>query len=327
MYSILAYATRFKQLFAVVLGAIGLLQLFSSTAAAQPYPNKPITVSVGYAPGGGLDSFCRMVMIAMSERMGQPMVVQNRPGADGHIGLSAVGKAAPDGYTLSCVPHSMTQSVHMKPLDINIFKDLAPVSLLVTWNWTLLVRPDLPVKNLQEFVASSTTRPTPYNFGTSGAAARLTAALLQNRSGAKLMVVPFTGTSPSLVAMMGGHVDASFAAYTEVAEFVKTGRLRALAVLAGQRISAAPDVPAITEFYPGFDPSAWYGLVGPGAMPKAIVDKLNSEFNAVLNEPGMSQKLSDRGWYPKTSTPQQFGELIRSDHERYGQVVKQYDIK
>lgn len=307
------------------LASIGLLA--GATAAAQTYPTRPITVIVGYAPGGGLDSFCRMMSTAVSARLGQPLVVQNRPGADGNIGLTAVAQAAPDGYTLSCVPHSMTQAVHMRPIDINILKDLAPVARLVTWHWNFLVRADNPAKTWPEFVAYAKAKAGQATFGTSGASARLTVALLEQKAGVSILPVPYTGTGPTVTALLGGHIDATVAAVAESLQHVRTGNIRALAVLAPERVSMAPDLPAIGEYYPGFDPSAWYGVVAPAATPKPIIDRLHAEFIGAVNDPAFRKQLTDRGWYPRPGTPQQFGELIRSDYERYGPLIKQFNIK
>ena len=302
------------------------LSCFSPQASAQPYPSKPISVIVGYPPGGGMDTFCRLVTAAVSSRLGQPMVVQNRPGVEGHLALTALARSAPDGYTISCVPHSMTQSPHMSPITIDVLKDLAPVARLAKWQFTLVVRGDHPAKTLPQFIALVKSKPGEISIGTAGAATRLTTALLEGSAGIKLLSVPFPGTAAVQTALLGGHVDAAvgdttFATLRAVGD---TGQpVRPLAVMADKRDPAVPNVPAISEFFPGLDPAAWYGIVAPSGTPSAIIDRLNAEFGAVVNALPLKEQLAARGWHVDTTTPQEFADLIRTDFNRYGVAVKE----
>jgi tripartite-type tricarboxylate transporter receptor subunit TctC len=319
----------FRHLFIALAAGLAL-----STAAvqAQPqpaYPSKPITVIVGYPPGGGMDSFCRQVTALVSVRLGQPMVVQNRPGADGNIGLTAVARSAPDGYTLSCVPHSMTQSPHTAALPIDILKDLTPIAMLTRWQFTLFVRADHPAKTLNELIAMAKARTGEVSHGTAGAASRLTAALLESRAGIRFMIVPFPGTAPVQTALVGGHIDSTMGDTTFAVLKAPDGqpaRVRALVVMASKRDPGLPGVPAITEIYPDLDPAAWYGLIGPGGMPADVVERVNAEFNAVMNSSPLRQKFAERGWHSSTGSAAEFAKTVRDDYARYGAVIKEFGI-
>lgn len=308
----------------IFLALLGLTA--SAVVNAQAYPARTVNVIVGYPAGGGMDTFCRMVATAVSSRTGQPFVVQNRPGAEGHIGLTTVARATPDGYTISCVPHSMTQSPHMTPIGIDVQKDLAPVAKLARWQFALVARTEGGINSLTDFIAAAKAKPGTISVGTAGAATRLANALLEQRAEIKLLTVPFPGTSSVQTALLGGHVSAAVADTTiaKMATQQSAGphALKLLAVMSAKRDPAMPDVPAIAEFLPGLDLSAWYGLVAPAGTPAEVISRLNTEFTAAVNSSPLKEQLAAKGWFAETSTADEFEKIVKADYARYGAVVR-----
>lgn len=277
-----------------------------------------------------MDTFCRLVTQQVSQRLGQPLVVLNKPGVEGHLGLTAVARSAPDGYTISCVPHSMTQSPHMSPITIDVLKDLAPIARLARWQFMLVVRGEHPAKTLPDFIALAKEKPGTISVGSAGASTRLATALLEERAGIQTLPVPFPGTAAVQVAILGGHVDAAvgdatFATLRGVGD--AQPRVRPLAVMAAKRDPNVPNVPAISEFFPGLDLAAWYGIVAPAGTPAQIIKRLNAEFTAVVNASPFKEQLAGRGWHADTNSPEEFAAQISADYERYGKAIQQLKLK
>jgi tripartite-type tricarboxylate transporter receptor subunit TctC len=267
----------------------------------------------------------------MSESLGQPVVIENRPGANGNAAAQEVARAAPDGYTLILAADSLiTINPHLySKMPIDTLKDLAPVASLVANQFVLSVNPGLPVKTFQEFIdyAKKANPPLHYGSGGNGSQHQLTMELLKARAGIDLVHVPYKGGAPATTATMSGEVQAMFAG-TSTAPQIKAGRLRALATSGAKRSAAFPELPTIGEFYPGFENSIWLGLFGPAGMPQEVLDKLRAEARKALELPEVRDKLHGAGGLePYVTTPAEFSVLIQRDYKRFGDLIRQIGIK
>ena len=303
---------------------------FCALSAAQ-YPSRTTRIVVTIPPGGAPDVVARVVGAKLAEGLGQPVVIENRPGANGNAAAQEVARAAPDGYTLILAADSLiTINPHLySRMPIDTLKDLAPVASLVSNQFVLSVNPSLPVKNFAEFIeyAKKSNPPLNYASGGNGSQHQLTMELLKARAGINLVHVPYRGGAPATTATMSGEVAAMFAG-TSTAPQIKAGRLRALAVSGAKRSAAFPELPAIAEFYPGFANSIWLGLFGPAGMPDEVIAKLRGELRKVLALPEVREKLNAGGGLePYSSTPEDFMALIRSDYERFGKLIREIGIK
>jgi tripartite-type tricarboxylate transporter receptor subunit TctC len=303
---------------------------FAASAFAQ-YPARPIKIVVTIPPGGAPDIAARIVGQKLSESFGQPVVIENRPGANGNTAAGEVARAPADGYTLLLGADSLiTINPHLyarMPLDT--LKDLAPVATLVANQFVLSVNPSLPVKSFPEFIefARKSNPPLHYASGGNGSQHQLTMELLKARAGIDLVHVPYRGGAPATTATMAGEVAAMFAG-TSSAPQVKAGRLRALATSGSRRSSAFPELPTIAEFYPGFENSIWLGLFGPAGMPEEVLHRLRSETRKALELPEVREKLhASGGLEPFVTSPEEFVALIRRDYERFGKLIKDVGIK
>src|SRR5687768_11534361 len=271
--------------------------LFSALAVAQ-YPSRPVKIVVTIPPGGAPDITARLVGQKMSESMGQPVVVENRPGANGNTAADAVAKAPADGYTLLLAADSLIAiNPHLYArMPIDTLKDLTPIASLVANQFVLSVNPSLPVKSFQEFIdhARKSNPPLNYASGGNGSQHQLTMEMLKARAGINLVHVPYRGGAPATTATMAGEVAAMFAG-TSTAPQIKAGRLRALATSGAKRSSAFPELPTISEFYPGFENSNWLGLFGPAGMPQEALQKLRAEAKKALESPEVKEKLHAAG--------------------------------
>jgi tripartite-type tricarboxylate transporter receptor subunit TctC len=304
--------------------------LFSALAVAQ-YPSRPVKIVVTIPPGGAPDITARLVGQKMSESMGQPVVVENRPGANGNTAADAVAKAPADGYTLLLAADSLIAiNPHLYArMPIDTLKDLTPIASLVANQFVLSVNPSLPVKSFQEFIdhARKSNPPLNYASGGNGSQHQLTMEMLKARAGINLVHVPYRGGAPATTATMAGEVAAMFAG-TSTAPQIKAGRLRALAVSGTKRSSAFPELPTIAEFYPGFENSIWLGLFGPAGLPQETLAKLRSEIRKTLELPEVRDKLHAAGGLePLLTSPEEFTALIRRDHERFGRLIQEVGIK
>jgi tripartite-type tricarboxylate transporter receptor subunit TctC len=311
--------------------AAAALALTAWAGACAQYPSRPIKIVVTIPPGGAPDLAARVIGQKLSEEFGQPVVIENRPGANGNTAAEAVAKSTPDGYTLILAADSLiTINPHLyarMPLDT--LKDLAPVASLVSNQFVLSVNPALPVKTFVEFIdyARKSNPPLNYASGGNGSQHHLTMELLKARAGINLVHVPYRGGAPATTATMAGEVAAMFAG-TSTAPQIRSGRLRALAVSGARRSSAFPELPAIAETYPGFANSIWLGLFGPAGIPDDVLAKLRGEIRRVLAMPEVREKLNAGGGLePYSTTPEEFSALIRNDYERFGKLIRDIGIK
>ena len=303
--------------------------LFSALAAAQ-YPARPITIIVPIPPGGAPDIAARVIGQKLSENIGQPVVIDNKVGANGNIANDLVAKSAPDGYTLGLLADSqITVNPHLYKMPIDTLRDLAPVATVAANQFVLTVNPSLPVRTFPEFIeyARKANPPLPYASGGNGSQHHLTMEMLKQRAGINLLHVPFKGGAPAAAATVAGDTAAVWSGSSNAAQ-IKAGRLRPLAVSGAQRSAQYPELPTIGEFYPGFESSIWLGLFGPASIPEPVLARLRAEIRKVLESPDVKQKMNAAGGLdPYLTTPEEFAALIRRDYEKYAKVVKDIGIK
>jgi len=304
--------------------------LVSLHAWAQ-YPVRPIKLIVPIPPGGAPDISARVVGQRLAELVGQPVVVENRPGSNGNIAMDLVAKSQPDGYTLGLLADSMiTINPHLyKEMQTDPLKDLAPVASVVSNQWVLSVNPSVPAKNFKEFIeyARSANPRLAYASGGNGSIHQLAMEMLKQRAGIDLVHVPYKGGSPATTATVAGEVAAMFSG-TSSAPQIKAGRLRALAVTGHHRSDVFPDLPTIAEFYPGYEVTIWLGLFAAAGTPEPVLTGLHTEVNKLLAEEETRKKLNAAGGLePYISTPAEFADLIRRDYDKYGKVVKAVGVK
>ena len=302
-----------------------------STASWSQYPSRPIKLIVPIPPGGAPDISARVVGQRLAELVGQPVVVENRPGSNGNIAMDLLAKSPPDGYTLALLADSMiTINPHLyKTMPVDPLKDLAPVASVVSNQWVLSVNPSVPVKSFQEFIdyARRANPPLAYASGGNGSIHQLAMEMLKQRAGIKLVHVPYKGGAPAATATVAGEVAAMFSGTSSAAQ-IRSGRLRALAVTGSHRSDLFPDLPTISEFYPGYEVTIWLGLFAAAGTPGPVVASLHGEVNKVLAEKETRSKLHAAGGLePYISTVADFEALIRRDYDKYGKVVKQVGVK
>jgi tripartite-type tricarboxylate transporter receptor subunit TctC len=303
--------------------------LFSALAAAQ-YPARAITILVPIPPGGAPDIAARVIGQKLSEHVGQPVVIDNRVGANGNIASDLVAKSAPDGYTLGLLADSqIVINPHLYKMPFDALRDLAPVSTVAANQFVLTVNPSLPVRTFPEFIeyARKSNPPLPYASGGNGSQHHLTMEMLKQRAGINLLHVPFKGGSPAAAATVAGDTMAVWSGSSNAPQ-IKAGRLRPLAVSGAQRSAQYPELPTIAEFYPGFETTIWLGIFGPAGMPEPTLARLRTELRRVLESPDVKQKMNAAGGLdPYLTTPEEFAALIRRDHEKYAKAVKDFGIK
>jgi tripartite-type tricarboxylate transporter receptor subunit TctC len=308
-----------------------LAAVFAAGTAFAQYPSRTVRIVVTIPPGGAPDIAARIVGQKLTESLGQPVVVENRPGANGNTAAAEVARAMPDGYTLILAADSLIAiNPHLySRMPLDTLKDLAPVASLVANQFVLSVNPSLPVHSLAEFVDYARKAKPPLNYasGGNGSQHQLTMELLKSRAGIDLVHVPYRGGAPATTATMAGEVQAMFAG-TSTAPQIRAGRLRALATSGAKRSSAFPDLPTIAESYPGFENSIWLGLFGPAGLPDEVLLKLRNEIGKALQTADVRTRLHDAGGLePFATTPDEFAALIRRDYERYGKLIREVGIK
>ena len=304
----------------------------AAPALAQPYPAKPIRIIAAQSAGGGTDLFARMLGQKMTEAWKQTVVVENRPGAGGTIGNEVTARAAPDGYTLllatagqMVINQSLYPDAGHDPI-----RDLAPIALFATSPLMLVVHPSVPAHSVGELVALAKSAPNRLNHGSGGGGspAHLAAELLKAMTGTKMTHVPFKGVAPSVLAVIAGQIDLTFASIAAVLPQVKAGRLRALAVSTPRRSPIVPEVPTVAEAgVPGYEVTPWFGLFGPAALPKDIVARLHAEVTRILALPDVRERLANDGAEPGSLTIDEFSAFIRADAARWAKVIKTAGIK
>jgi tripartite-type tricarboxylate transporter receptor subunit TctC len=305
--------------------------LFSTSVLAQNYPSRAITIIVPIPPGGAPDIAARVIAQKLSENVGQPVVVENRAGANGNIANELVARAAPDGYTLGLLADSqITINPHLyKKMPIDTLRDLAPVTPVAVNQFVLTVNPSLPVKTFAEFIeyAKKANPPLAYASGGSGSQHHLTMEMLKQRAGIKLLHVPYKGGAPAATATVAGETAAVWSGSSNAPQ-IKAGRLRPLAVSGPHRSPQYPDLPTLGEFYPGLENSIWLGLFGPAGIPQETLAKLRAELKRVLEAPDVKQKLNAAGGLdPYVASPDEFAALIKRDYAKFGRLVKDIGLK
>jgi tripartite-type tricarboxylate transporter receptor subunit TctC len=303
-----------------------------ASAAQSTYPTKPIRVIVGFAPGGGTDIATRTLGGKLAESLGQPIVVDNRPGAGGQIGNALAASAAPDGYTLLMTangPHAIAPSLYPS-VGYDIFKDYAAISLVNTNPYVLVVHPSVPAASVKEFVAWLNAHPGKANFSSAGngTPAHLAGELFKSMANVTMAHVPYKGAAPALAGLIAGEVNVLFSEMLTVVPQLKSGKLRALAVTTAARSSFLPDLPTVAESgIKGYDVSVWYGLLAPAGTPKPIVGRLNTEVVRAVATPDLKERFAKMGSTAASSTPGEFDALIKRDYERWNRVIKNAGIK
>jgi tripartite-type tricarboxylate transporter receptor subunit TctC len=302
----------------------------SQSAFAFDYPTKPVRLIVGVAPGGANDTVARLVAQALSARLSQPVVVENRPGAGGNIGLEAVVNAPPDGYTILFTTSANALSVAFyDKATVNFARDIAPVTSLVRGPLIMEVNPSFPAKTIPEFIAYAKANPGKINMASAGIGntTHVAGELFMMLTGTKFTHVPYRGGAPAVADLIGGQVQLYFDGISASLDHVRSGRLRALGVTTAERADVLPDVPAIAEFVPGYEANGWYGIGVPKNVPAEIVDKLNREINAGLADPKLKTRLADIGYATTGSSPAEFGSMIAREIDKWAKVLKFAGIK
>jgi tripartite-type tricarboxylate transporter receptor subunit TctC len=294
-------------------------------ASAQAYPARPLRWIVGFAPGGSTDILARVVGQWLSERLGQPIVIENRPGAGSNVATEMVVNAPPDGYTLLMISpaHAVNATLYDK-LGYNLIRDIAPVAGLTREANVMVVNPAFPAKSVREFIAYAKANPDKINMASSGngTSVHVAGELFKMMAGIGMTHVPYRGAGPAVTDLMGGQVQVMFAAMPSAIEHVRAGKLGALAVTTATRSPALLDVPTVGEFLPGYEASSWYGVGVPRNTPADIVVRLNREINAGLADPKLETRLGDMGGTMLAGSPADFGRLIAEETEKWAKVVK-----
>jgi len=306
-------------------GALAAVLALAGPASAQDYPTRPIRLMVPFTPGGGTDLLARIVAQKMSEGLGQPIVVDNRPGANTLIATEALVRAAPDGYTLLMQTNNLAANptLYRGKISFDTVKDIAPVSLVAGNPHVLVVNPSVPATNLKEYIALAKAKPGTISFASAGSGTvnHLSGELLKMLAGIDILHVPYKGSGSVMPDLLGGQVNSLFAAMPTVTGYIKEGKLRAIAVTTPKRFKGLPDVPTIAEQgYPGYDFSSWFGIIAPAGTPKPVIDRLQREVVKALKDPGVQERLHDYEIFG--STPEEFGAFIRADIEKQAKLIK-----
>jgi tripartite-type tricarboxylate transporter receptor subunit TctC len=310
--------------------AAAAFPVVSRIALALDYPTRPVHIIVGFAAGGPNDISARLIGQWLSQRLGQHFIVENRPGAGSNLGTELVVHAPPDGYTLLLVPAPAAINAALyHNLTFNFIRDIAPVAGIMREPMVMVVNPSVPAKTVPEFIAYAKANPGKINIATAGngTVPHVAGELFQFMTGVDLVGVGYRGGGPALVDLLGGQVQVMFEGTLSVLQYVKAGKLRALAVTSATRSAALPDVPALGEFVPGYEATAWFGIGAPKNAPAEMVEKLNREINAGLADPKVKGQLSGLGGTPMPMSPQEFGAFIASETEKWAKVVKFANIK
>jgi len=297
----------------------------SRFAWAQAYPSRPVRLIAPFAPGGSSDIIARLIGQWLSERLGQQFVIDNRPGGGGNIGTEAVVRASPDGYTLLLVgSYNAVNATLYAKLNFNLIRDIAPVASVIRGAYVMVVNPSVPAKTVAEFIAYAKANPGKLTMASSGIGTppHVIGELFKMMGGVNLVHVPYRGSGPALIDLLAGQVQVSFPSMTSSIEYVRAGKLRALAVTTATRSDALQDIPTVGEFVAGYEASAWYGIGAPRNTPVEVIDKLNKEINAGLGDPKIKARLADLGNAPLALSPADFGKLIAEETEKWGKVVK-----
>jgi tripartite-type tricarboxylate transporter receptor subunit TctC len=307
-----------------------VLPAISRIARAQAYPSRPVRLVVGYAAGGGTDIAARLIGQWLSERLGQQFVIENRPGAGSNVGTEVVLRAAPDGYTLlvATAANAVNATLYDN-LNFNFIRDIAPVAAAIGVPNVMVVNPALPASTVPEFIAYAKAHPDKINMasGGTGGPDHMAGELFKITAGVDLIHVPYRGLAPALTDLLGGQVQVIFSSLPAAIEYIRAGKLRAIAVTTAKRSQALPEIPTVGDYFPGFDGSQWYGVAAPRNTPVEIIERLNKEINLALADPKARARLADIGAESMSMTPAEFGKHIADETEKWGKVVKFTAIK
>jgi len=312
---------RFLQLSATATAFPSLTRI----ARAQAYPSQPLRWVVGFPPGGGADTVSRIMARWLSERLGQPVVIENKPGASTNISVQAVANAPPDGYTILFIGASAAVNVTLfDNLPFNLLRDIAPVSGLIDFPFVLIVHPSVPARTVAELIAYAKANPGKISMASFGAgsSSHVAGELFKTMAGVNLVHVPYRGSASALTDMISGHVQVMFDVMTSALPHIRSGALRAIAVAGKNRFPGLPDVPVIADTVAGYEANSWCGLGAPRGTPPEIIDRLNREINAGLKNPAIIEQLAKVSTTPIIFTPAEFGAFMASEVEKWGKVIK-----
>lgn len=309
--------------------ALGLA-LATPALSQAAWPEKPITLIVPWAAGGSTDILARVLSEGLTQSLGQPVIVENRSGASGNIGTTFVARAKPDGYTLlvgSMSTHTMNQALYSN-MPFDGVKDFTPIAELALVTNTMVVHPSVPAKNVKEFIAYVKERPDTVAYASAGQGStnHLSAALFEKAAGVKMMHIPYRGGAPAVLDTVAGRTQVLFSAGTQTLPHARTGKLTLLGVTEEQRSPLLPEVPTVGETLPGYELSVWYGAFGPAGMPPELTARLNREINLILKRPEVIKKMGDMGVLLTETTPEQFGQILARDADKYGKLIKELGI-
>jgi tripartite-type tricarboxylate transporter receptor subunit TctC len=319
-----------RRRFLHLVAGLAAVPAVSRIVRAQAYPTRPVRVIVPFAPAGGTDIVARLLGQWLSERLGQPFVIENRPGGASNIGTEAVVRSPPDGYTLLAV--DVTPAINTALYDnlsFNFIRDIAPVASIDRVANVVVVHPSLPTKTIPEFIAYAKANPGKINMASAGTGSgiHVSGELFKMMTGINMVHVPYRGTGPALTDLLGGQVQVMFATMPAAIEYIKAGKLRALAVTTVMRSEALPDIPSASDFVPGYEASTPHGIVAPKNTPQEVIERLNNEINAGLADPKIKARLADLGGTTLTGSPADFGKLIADETDKWGKVIKFAGIK
>src|SRR5512140_2466037 len=315
---------RRRQFLQLAAGAVAL-PAASRFAWAQAYPHQPVRLLLGYPPGGSADITARLAGHWLSERLGQPFIVESRPGAGTNLATEAVVRAAPDGYTLLLVPPAAAINATLyDKLNFNFIRDIEPIAGIIRFPNVVVVNPSLPIKSIPELIAYAKANPGKLNMASSGngSTIHMSGELFKMLTGIDMVHVPYRGGAPALTDLIAGQVHVMFDNIPTSAGHIKSGKLRGLAVTGTERSAILPDLPTVADFLPGYEASAWYGLGAPKHTPGEIIDKINKAMNAVLAEPAAKARFAELGAFLLPGTAADFGKLLADETEKWGKVVK-----
>jgi tripartite-type tricarboxylate transporter receptor subunit TctC len=299
-------------------------------ASALEYPSRPVRIVVGFSAGGSQDPIARLMGQWLSERLGQPFIVENRPGAGSNIAAEAVVRATPDGYTLLLIgPPNVINAILYDKLNFSFIRDIAPIAKIINQPLVMVVNPTIPPKTVPEFIAYAKTNPGKINMASSGngTSPHLAGEMFKKMADINMVHVPYRGAAPAATDLLGGHVQVMFATESSVIEYIRTGKMRALAVTTAARADTLPGIPTISEYLPGFEASSWDGIGAPRNTPVEIIDRLNKEINAGLTDPKMKARLAALGGTVLPLSPADFRRFISDETEKWGNVIRAAGIK
>lgn len=296
---------------------------------ADNYPTKPIRLIVPFAPGGGTDIVARVLAQKLTEALGESVVVDNRAGGGGTIGVETVVRASPDGYTLAMVSGSYATNAALFKLPYDPVNDITPISLIGETGFMVALNPSVPAKSIPELIALAKAKPNSLNFGSTGTGGitHLATELFEIMAGVKMTHVPYKGTGPALIDLLGGQIQLIFGSLPSLVPQSKTGKVRGIAVTTAKRVAAVPDMPTVGESVPGYEAILWYACWGPKGLPKEIVTRWNREIAKAINTREMKERMAGEGLEPAGGPPEQFRDVLRRDVPKWIKVVKEANVK